>query len=59
MSELLLKNARIVDPARNIDEVGDIAVADGVIVDAASLKAPEIIDVFRLNKKEDLAFAEF
>ena len=29
MSELLLKNARIIDPARNIDEIGDIAIADG------------------------------
>ncbi|MBE6357659.1 MAG: dihydroorotase [Lentisphaerae bacterium] len=45
MSELLLKNARIVDPARNIDEIGDIAVADGVIVEAASLKSPEVIDL--------------
>jgi len=45
MSELLLKNARIVDPVRNIDEVGDIAIADGVIVDAAALKSPEVIDL--------------
>ena len=45
MSELLLKNARIVDPARNIDEVGDIAIADGVIVEAAALKSPEVIDL--------------
>ncbi|MBE6377316.1 MAG: dihydroorotase [Lentisphaerae bacterium] len=45
MNELLLKNARIIDPARNIDKVGDIAVANGVIVDAAELKAPEVIDL--------------
>ena len=45
MNELLLKNAHIIDPARNIDEVGDIAVADGVIVDISELKNPEVIDL--------------
>lgn len=45
MSELLLKNARIVDPARGIDEVGNIAVADGIIVDEAQLTSPEVIDL--------------
>ena len=45
MSELLLKNARIIDPARNIDEIGDIAIADGVIVEASALKSPEVIDL--------------
>ena len=45
MSELLLKNARIVDPARNIDKVGDLAIADGVIVEVSELKDPEVIDL--------------
>ena len=45
MSELLLKNARIIDPARNIDQVGDLGIADGVIVDVAELKSPEVIDL--------------
>lgn len=45
MNELLLKNARIIDPARNLDEIGDIAVANGVIVDVADLKNPEVIDL--------------
>ncbi|MBE6375798.1 MAG: dihydroorotase [Lentisphaerae bacterium] len=45
MSELLFKNARIIDPARNIDQIGDIAVADGVIVDPGKLNSPEVIDL--------------
>lgn len=45
MSELLLKNARIIDPARNIDQIGDIAVAGGVIVDPGKLNSPEVIDL--------------
>ncbi len=45
MSELLLKNARIIDPARNIDKVGDLGIANGVIVDVSELKAPEVIDL--------------
>ena len=50
MNELLLKNARIIDPARNIDKVGDIAVANGVIVDAAELKAaPSQFEALRGN----------
>ncbi|MBR7121080.1 MAG: dihydroorotase [Lentisphaeria bacterium] len=45
MSELLLKNARIIDPVRNLDEIGDIAIADGVIVESGALKSPEVIDL--------------
>lgn len=44
MSNLVLKNVRIVDPSRNLDETGTIIVEDGVIVasgkDADSLPAP-------------------
>ena len=45
MNGMILKNARIVDPVRNIDCVGDIGVADGVIVEAASVKDPQIVDL--------------
>ena len=32
MSNLVLKNVRIIDPSRNLDETGTIIVKDGVIV---------------------------
>lgn len=31
---ILLANARIIDPSRNLDEAGDVLIADGVIRDA-------------------------
>ena len=34
MADLLLHNARLLDPARGIDETGYIAIADGVIIEA-------------------------
>ena len=37
MNELLLKNARIVDPVRNVDKTGDVGVSGGKIADPASL----------------------
>jgi dihydroorotase len=42
MSNLLLKNGRIIDPANKRDEVGDLAISDGKIVSAASDGAEEI-----------------
>ncbi|MBR2344680.1 MAG: dihydroorotase [Lentisphaeria bacterium] len=45
MKEYLFKNARIIDPARNIDELGSIGVSEGKIVAPESLETPEIIDV--------------
>lgn len=30
MKEFIVKNARVVDPSRGIDEVGEICVKDGV-----------------------------
>ena len=39
-SEYILKNARVIDPARGIDAVGDIGVADGVVVEASEVKPP-------------------
>lgn len=45
MSEILFKNARIIDPDRKIDTKGDLGVADGVITDCGKLKNPEIVDL--------------
>ena len=44
-SEYILKNARVIDPARGIDAVGDIGVADGVVVEASEVKNPAVIDL--------------
>ena len=43
MKEFIVKNARVVDPSRGIDEVGEICVKDGVFCDAVS-GAAEVID---------------
>ena len=45
MKELLFRNARVIDVARNIDAVGDIGVADGVIAEPSHLRKPEEIDL--------------
>ena len=45
MKELLFRNARVIDVARNIDAVGDIGVADGVIAEPSHLRDPEVIDL--------------
>ena len=45
MSEILFKNARIIDPVRQIDAVDSLGVADGVIVAPGKLKHPEVIDL--------------
>jgi dihydroorotase len=42
---IVLKGARIVDPALGRDEIGDIALDDGEIVEARATKGAEIIDV--------------
>jgi dihydroorotase len=36
MTSFVLQNVRIIDPSRNLDEVGSIVVKDGVIVDAGA-----------------------
>ena len=41
----ILKNVRVVDPNRNIDEVMDLGIANGVMADPATLKDAEIIDL--------------
>ena len=45
MKNYIFKNARVIDVARGIDSVGDIGVVDGVIVEAAQVKDPEVIDL--------------
>ena len=45
MKEYIFKNARVIDPLRNIDTRGDIGVADGRIAEPAALKNPQIIDL--------------
>ena len=45
MSDILFKNARIIDPVRNIDTKGDLGVSEGRIADCGKLKNPEIIDL--------------
>lgn len=41
----ILKNVRVVDPNRNIDEVMDLGIENGVMVDPATLKDAEVIDL--------------
>ena len=45
MKDMILKNARVIDPARGIDSVGDIAISNGVIVEASQTIDPEVIDL--------------
>ena len=45
MKEYLLKNVRLVDPARKLDQVCDLGINDGVMCDPADLKNPEVIDL--------------
>ena len=45
MKEYLLKNVRLIDSARKIDQVCDLGVANGKMCDPAVLKAPEVIDM--------------
>lgn len=42
---VLLKGGRVVDPGRNIDQIMDIGIADGVLCDPAELHDPEVTDV--------------
>lgn len=41
----ILKNVRVVDPNRNIDEVMDLGIENGVMADPAALEDAEIIDL--------------
>ena len=42
-NEILIKNARVVDPSQNLDKVCDIAVSNGVFAEKVSSKA-EVVD---------------
>jgi dihydroorotase len=46
MNSVLLKNGRIIDPATNRDETGDLLIVDGRIADKSEIQNPksEIID---------------
>ena len=45
MKDLILKNARVIDPARGIDSIGDIAISNGVIIEAKDAVNPEVVDL--------------
>ena len=45
MKNYILKNARVIDPGRNIDSIGDIGVCGKLIEEPAKLKDPEVIDL--------------
>ena len=45
MKNYILKNARVIDPGRNIDSVGDIGVCGKLIEEPSKLKDPEVIDL--------------
>ena len=45
MKEYLLKNVRLIDPARKINEVRDLGISGKVMADPGSLKNPEVIDL--------------
>ena len=45
MKEYLLKNLRLIDPVRKINEVCDLGVAGKTMVAVESLKDPEVIDL--------------
>ena len=45
MTDLLLHNARLIDPARGIDATGHIAVTDGVITAAGTGEPLSLIHI--------------
>jgi dihydroorotase len=45
LREFILRGARVVDPARGVDAIADVAVKDGRIVDRKACKKPEIINL--------------
>ena len=45
MKSYIFRNARVIDPVRNIDASGDIGVADGRFAEPASLRNAEQIDL--------------
>ena len=45
MSEYILKNARVIDPGRNVDSIGDIGISGKFIEEPEKLKKPQVIDL--------------
>ncbi|MCI5779199.1 MAG: dihydroorotase [Lentisphaeria bacterium] len=45
MKEILFKNARVIDPARGLDAVGDVGVSEGKFAAPEALKSPEVVDL--------------
>ena len=41
----ILKNARIIDPGRGIDAVGDIGIENGLVADPGKVKKPTVMDL--------------
>jgi len=49
MSELIVfKNGRVIDPVQKIDEIADVWIKDGVVIEPESVKTPEA-EVFDLS----------
>lgn len=44
-SAVILRGARVIDPCSGVDEVRDVAFADGVFVDPASVPGASVIDL--------------
>lgn len=45
MNEYLLKNVRLIDPVRKIDQVCDLGISGNRMCDVSELKSPEVIDL--------------
>ena len=41
----IFKGARVIDPARGVDAVMDIGVAEGRVVDPGQIANPEVVDL--------------
>lgn len=44
-NQYIFKGARVIDPARGIDEVTDIGVADGCVVDPGEIANPQVVEL--------------
>ncbi len=42
MNGIVIRNGRVIDPANNRDEVGDVVVIDGKIAEPAQLSTPQL-----------------
>ena len=45
MSSRIYRGARVIDPARKIDRIMDIAVSDGIFVDPGTVKDASVVDL--------------